>query len=68
MNCPGCNNRCDLDGKYYKCRSCGAFETKNITGEGTMWIRSGRVIAAPEAVKESLDQAKSAWPDGKFGK
>jgi len=47
MNCPGCQERCNinLENKYY-CKKCGAVEKASPNGEGgNMWIRDGRVIA-----------------------
>jgi hypothetical protein len=57
-----------LKKNLYFCRKCGAEEQKNTTGKGSMWIRAGRVIAAPEAVKESLERAKENHPSGEWDK
>jgi len=64
MNCPACDNRCNLKGNFYKCRFCGAEERFNTTGKGTMWIQNGKVISAPQAEKEQLEKAKEKWPSG----
>jgi len=65
MNCPGCNNRCELKDDLYFCRFCGAKEhkTKSI---GNYWIRAGKVIEAKEMVAKSLKAAKAANPSGEF--
>lgn len=69
MNCPGCNARTILKSdNLYKCRLCGAEEKLNTTGKGTMWIRDGSVIAADEAVEESLKKAKERYPSGEWDK
>jgi len=66
--CPGCSARTHLIGKYYKCHICGAEERDNPTGNGSMWVRNGTVIAAPEAVEDQLIKAEELNPTGDWDK
>lgn len=67
--CPNCHGRCHLDEfmKYF-CKSCGAKEMQNTTGNGSMWIIAGRVVALPTAVAEQLAKARLEWDSGDWPK
>lgn len=65
MNCPKCNQRCGLredEPQFYICKSCGARESNNPAGPGTMWTLRGKIIAAPEAVSQNLEKVKQKYP------
>jgi len=59
MICPNCEFEAQIqrDG-YYLCPQCKAQEKPNTTGDGSMWILNGRVIAAPLAVRQKLEEKR----------
>ena len=66
MICPGCKSRCSLridEPQYYECSHCHAREMNNPAGPGTMWMKEGKVIAAPEAVAQQEEKASKRDPD-----
>jgi len=59
MNCPSCKERTELKDKLYFCRKCGAYEQKE-----RIWMKAGRIVAAPDLEAESLAKAKKNYPSG----
>jgi len=59
MICPSCKERTGLENDLYICHKCGAYEMKK-----GIWMHNGRVISAPDLVKDSLDNAKKNYPSG----
>ena len=59
MICPSCKERTSLVKDLYECKKCGAYEMKK-----GIWMKAGRIIAADDLVKESLEKAKKNYPSG----
>ncbi len=50
-----------MEMELYICHKCGAYEQQK-----GIWMHNGRIIAAEELVKKSLDNAKKNYPSGDF--
>jgi len=49
------------------CLSCGAYQRLNPETGNITWIRSGRVISAPQDMLEAQQRHDERWPDSKIG-
>jgi len=48
-----------MEDELYICHKCGAYEMKR-----GIWMHNGRIVAADDLVKESLENAKNNYPSG----
>lgn len=51
----------DEDEELMKCLSCGAFQYLNPDSGNITWIRSGRVISAPQDLLEAKERHDSRY-------